>query len=66
MKKVKPTKTWSFSLIICGLCSLIIVITTIIGIELSDGLKCILAIVMLITVPIMMYTSYKMLKEVEK
>ena len=53
-------------MIICSLCSLIILITTIIGIELSDGLKCILAIAVLITLPIMMYTSYKMLKEVEK
>ena len=39
MKNVKPTKAWSFSLIISSVCSLIIAITGIIGVDLPDMAK---------------------------
>ena len=63
MKNVKPTKAWSFSLIISSVCSLIIAITGVIGIELPDMAKRIFGIIMLIALPVMVYTSVKMFME---
>ncbi|MBO5571949.1 MAG: hypothetical protein J5926_04415 [Ruminococcus sp.] len=60
MKSVKPTKAWSISLLICGLCSLIISITNIIGADLPDMLKRILGVAELVSLPVLVYTSVKM------
>ena len=66
MKSVKPTKAWSVSLMVVGICALIISITTIAGIEVPDTIKRIIGIIDLIAVPVLAYTSVKMFMNMEK
>ena len=66
MNKVKPTKAWSISLIVCNLCSLIIAFTGIIGVELPDMVKRIMCIIMLVSLPVVAYTTVKMFMNMEK
>lgn len=65
MKSVKPTKAWSISLLIGSLCSLIIVISGIVGLELPDIVKVILGVMILIALPVAAYTTVKMLLELK-
>jgi len=60
MKNVKPTKAWSVSLIVIGICTLIISITNIIGADIPDMLKRILGVAELVSLPVLAYTSVKM------
>ena len=60
MKSVKPTKAWAVSLIVIGICTLIISITNIIGAELPDMLKRILGVAELVSLPVLAYTSVKL------
>ena len=66
MKSVKPAKAWGVSLMVVGICALIISITTIAGIEVPDTIKRIIGIIDLIAVPVLAYTSVKMFMNMEK
>lgn len=66
MKSVKPTKAWSISLLVIGICTLIISISNIIGAELPDMLKRILGVTELVSLPVLVYTSVKMFTERDK
>lgn len=60
MKNVKPTKAWGISLLVIGICTLIISITNIIGADIPDMLKRILGVAELVSLPVLAYTSVKM------
>lgn len=61
MKSVKPAKAWVISLLVISICTLIIGITSIIGADLPDMLKRILGVAELVSLPVLAYTSVKML-----
>lgn len=63
MNDVKPTKAWIISLLVCSICSLIIIFFKIIGIDLPDFLRRILGIAVLIALPVMVFSSIRMYKE---
>lgn len=63
MNDVKPTKAWIISLITGSICSLIVVLTRIAGVELPDAARRILGIIILAALPVMVYSSIKMYKK---
>lgn len=63
MNDVKPTKAWIISLLVGSICSLIIIFSRIIGIDLPDFLRRILGIAVLIALPVMVFSSIRMYKE---
>ncbi len=63
MKNVKPSKAWTISLLVISVCTLIISITSIIGIDLPDMLKRILGVAELVSLPVLVYTTAKMFKD---
>ena len=63
MNDVKPTKAWSISLITGSISSLIVILTRIAGIQLNDWVKRILGLIILISLPVMVYSSIKMYKK---
>ena len=60
MNDVKPTKAWSISLITGSISSLIVILTRIAGIQLNDWVRRILGIILLISLPVMVFTSIRM------
>ncbi|WP_294410640.1 hypothetical protein [uncultured Ruminococcus sp.] len=63
MNDVKPTKAWSISLITGSISSLIVILTRIAGIQLNDWVRRILGIILLISLPVMIFTSIRMYKK---
>ncbi|SFW33659.1 hypothetical protein [Ruminococcus flavefaciens] len=63
MNDVKPTKAWSISLITGSISSLIVILTRIAGIQLNDWVRRILGIILLISLPVMVFTSIRMYKK---
>ena len=63
MNDVKPTKAWSISLITGSISSLIVILTRIAGIQLNDWVRRILGIILLISLPVMVFTSIRIYKK---
>lgn len=63
MNDVKPTKAWSISLITGSISSLIVILTRIAGIQLNDWVRRILGLIVLISLPVMVFTSIRMYKK---
>lgn len=63
MNDVKPTKAWSISLITGSISSLIVILTRIADIQLNDWVRRILGIILLISLPVMVFTSIRMYKK---
>lgn len=62
MKDIKPTKTWGISLLAGGLCSLIVILTRAAEIQIPDWASRALGVIILISLPVMVFTSIKMYK----
>lgn len=63
MKQRKVTKLWGISLLVISICSLILSISSMIGVELPDALKITIGILDLIAVPILVYSTVKKFRE---
>ena len=63
MNDVKPTKAWIISLLAGSICSLIVILTRVAGIQLNDWVRRILGVIILIALPVMVYSSVKMYKK---
>ncbi|MBP5379553.1 MAG: hypothetical protein J6X85_09535 [Ruminococcus sp.] len=63
MNDVKPTKAWIISLLAGSICSLIVIITRIAEVQLPDWARRILGVIILIALPVMVYSSVKMYKK---
>ena len=63
MNDVKPTKTWIISLLAGSICSVLVILTRIAGIQLPDWARRVLGIIILIALPVMVYSSIKMYKK---
>lgn len=63
MNDVKPTKAWIISLLAGSICSVIVILMRIAGIEMNDWIKRILGLIILISLPVMVYSSIKMYKQ---
>lgn len=63
MNDVKPTKAWIISLLAGSICSVIVILMRIAGIEMNDWVKRILGLIILISLPVMVYSSIKMYKQ---
>ncbi|MCR4638847.1 hypothetical protein [Ruminococcus sp.] len=63
MNDVKPTKPWIISLLSGSICSVIIILMRLAGIEMNDWVKRILGVIILISLPVMVYSSIKMYKK---
>lgn len=60
MNDVKPTKAWIISLLAGSICSVIIILLKMAEIELNDWVRRILGIIVLISLPVMVFTSIRM------
>lgn len=60
MNDVKPTKAWIISLLAGSICSVIIILLKMAEIELNDWVRRILGLIVLISLPVMVFTSIKM------
>jgi len=63
MKNVRPTKVWAVSLIVIGVCTILTILFYIVGIPVSDAVKRIVGLINIIALPVLMYTTAKMLKD---
>ena len=63
MNDVKPTKAWIISLLAGSICSVIVILMRIAGIEMNDWIKRILGLIILVSLPVMVYSSIKMYKK---
>lgn len=63
MNDVKPTKAWIISLLAGSICSVIVILMRIAGIEMNDWIKRILGLIILVSLPVMVYSSIKMYKQ---
>ena len=59
MNDVKPTKAWIISLLAGSICSVIVILMRIAGIEMNDWIKRILGLIILVSLPVMVYSSIK-------
>jgi hypothetical protein len=60
MNDVKPTKAWIISLLAGSICSVIIILLKMAEIELNDWVRRILGLIVLISLPVMVFTSIRM------
>ena len=60
MNDVKPTKAWIISLFAGSICSVIIILLKMAEIELNDWVRRILGLIVLISLPVMVFTSIRM------
>ncbi len=60
MNGVKPTKAWIISLLAGSICSVIIILLKMAEIELNDWVRRILGLIVLISLPVMVFTSIRM------
>lgn len=60
MNDVKPTKAWIISLLAGSICSVIIILLKMAEIELNDWIRRILGLIVLISLPVMVFTSIRM------
>lgn len=63
MNDVKPTKAWIISLLAGSICSVIVILMRMADIEMNDWVKRILGLIILISLPVMVYSSIKMYKQ---
>ena len=63
MNDVKPTKAWIISLLAGSICSVIVILMRMAGIEMNDWVKRILGLIILVSLPVMVYSSIKMYKK---
>ena len=63
MNDVKPTKAWIISLLAGSICSVIIILLKMAEIELNDWVRRILGLIVLISLPVMVFTSIRMYKK---
>lgn len=61
MKKIDLL--WSISLILIGICTLILSVFNIIGVELSGIVTAVIGVIDLICLPILVYTTIKKVKK---
>ncbi len=59
-------KVWAISLMVIGICSLVISVSNVIGIELPDLLARILGIIELVALPVLAFTSIKKVMNKDK
>jgi len=60
MNDVKPTKAWIISLLAGSICSVIIILLKMAEIELNDWVRRILGLIVLISLPVMVFTSIRL------
>ena len=60
MNDVKPTKAWIISLLAGSICSVIIILLKMADIELNDWVRRILGLIVLISLPVMVFSSIRM------
>ena len=63
MNDVKPTKAWIISLLSGSICSVIVILMRMADIEMNDWVKRILGLIILVSLPVMVYSSIKMYKQ---
>ena len=59
-------RVWAISLMVIGICSLVISVSNVIGIELPDLLTRILGIIELVALPVLAFTSIKKVMKKDK
>ncbi|WP_050607386.1 hypothetical protein [Clostridium niameyense] len=62
MNNKRNRTTWAISLLIVGIATIIICFSSIIGIKLPDILKRGLGIILIVAIPVLAYSSIKILK----
>ena len=63
MKNVRPSKVWAVSLIVIGVCTILTILFYIVGIPVPEAVKRIVGLINIIALPVLMYTTAKMLKD---
>ncbi len=63
MKNVKPSKAWTISLLVISVCTILIMVSYLAGIAVPDAVKRIVGVLDIIALPVLAYTTAKMLKD---